>query len=190
MQLGIKSTISNFYLFTKIRYCYTHIIFLESYYKGRTSADQHDKLMHVCECVYFIYTYTYVCVCVYVYVYISFWSGSVIKNLPANAGDTGAIGSIPGLGKSEGRNGNLFQYSCLENPMDRRVWRVIVRGVAESDTWLSSWAHTHTHTHVQGHMWCLGFRLYSGHYSLRGASGVCECVCAQSLSCFWLSETP
>ena len=58
----------------------------------------------------------------------------MIKNLPANAGDTGAIGSIPGLGKSEGRNGNLFQYSCLENPMDRRVWRVIVRGVAESDT--------------------------------------------------------
>ena len=43
--------------------------------------------------------------------------GSVIKNLPANAGDTGLI---PGLGISPGEgNGNPLQYSCLENPMDR-----------------------------------------------------------------------
>ena len=43
-----------------------------------------------------------------------------VNNLPANAGDTGDWGSIPGLGRSpEEGNGNLVQYSCLENPTDR-----------------------------------------------------------------------
>ena len=42
------------------------------------------------------------------------------KNLPAKAGDMRDIGSIPGSGRSPGGgNGNPFQYSCLENPMDR-----------------------------------------------------------------------
>jgi len=46
--------------------------------------------------------------------------GSVVKNLPANAGDTGDAGSIPGSGRSpEKGNGNLLLYSCLGNPMDR-----------------------------------------------------------------------
>ena len=44
-------------------------------------------------------------------------------------------GSIPGLGRSSGgRNGNPCQYSCLGNPMDRGVWRAIVRRVAKSQT--------------------------------------------------------
>ena len=44
----------------------------------------------------------------------------VVKNPPANAGDVRDAGLIPGLGRSPGgRNGNLLQYSCLENPMDR-----------------------------------------------------------------------
>ena len=43
-----------------------------------------------------------------------------VNNLPANAGDTGDSGSIPGLGRSPGEgNGNLVQYSCLENPTKR-----------------------------------------------------------------------
>ena len=43
----------------------------------------------------------------------------VVKNLPANAGDTRNTGSIPGSGRSSGiGNGNPLQYSCLENPMD------------------------------------------------------------------------
>ena len=47
---------------------------------------------------------------------------SVVKNPPANAGDTRDAGLIPGLGRSPGEgNGNLLQYSCLENPMDRAV---------------------------------------------------------------------
>ena len=49
-----------------------------------------------------------------------FPGGSVVKNLPANAGDTG---SIPGWGRSPGEgNGNPLQCSCLENPMDRGAW--------------------------------------------------------------------
>ena len=47
----------------------------------------------------------------------------MVKNPPANAGDTRDVGSIPELGRSPGGgNGNLFQYSCLENPMDRGAW--------------------------------------------------------------------
>ena len=46
------------------------------------------------------------------------------------------LGLIPGSGRSPGEgNGNLLQYSCLENPMDGRAWWAIVHGVAkESDT--------------------------------------------------------
>ena len=48
--------------------------------------------------------------------------GSVVKNLPANAGDTGDKGSVSELGRApEGGNGNLLQYSCLENPMETRA---------------------------------------------------------------------
>ena len=44
----------------------------------------------------------------------------MVKNLPANVGDVRDVGLIPGSGTSpEGGNGNLLQYSCLENPMDR-----------------------------------------------------------------------
>ena len=64
-----------------------------------------------------------------------FPGGSVVKNLPANAGDTRDVGSIPGSGRSPGvGNGNLLQYSCLENPMDRGVQRVTVHGVVQSWT--------------------------------------------------------
>ena len=63
---------------------------------------------------------------------MGFLGGSVVKNPPANAGDTG---SIPGLGRSPGEgNGNTLQYSCLENPMDRGVWRATVHGAAKSWT--------------------------------------------------------
>ena len=47
----------------------------------------------------------------------------MVKNLPAYAGDTRDEGSMPGLGRSAGTgNGNLLQYSCLENSMDRGAW--------------------------------------------------------------------
>ena len=50
--------------------------------------------------------------------------GTVVKNLPANAGDARNEGSIPGSGRSSGvGNGNPLQYSCLENSMDRGAWQ-------------------------------------------------------------------
>ena len=59
--------------------------------------------------------YTHVCIDIY----MGFPGGSMIKNLPANAGD---VGSIPGLGRSlRDGNGNPLQYSCLENSMQRRA---------------------------------------------------------------------
>ena len=52
----------------------------------------------------------------------------MVKNLPANAGDTG---SVPGSVRSPGEgNGNLLQYSCPENPMDRGAWQGTVHGFA------------------------------------------------------------
>ena len=55
----------------------------------------------------------------------------VVTNPPANAGDTRDAGLIPESERSPGgRHGNLFQYSCLENPMDRGAWQAIVHRVA------------------------------------------------------------
>ena len=59
----------------------------------------------------------------------------MVKNLPAMQVDPG---SVPGLGRSPGEgNGNPLQYSCLENSMDRGVWRATVLGVEKSQTGLS-----------------------------------------------------
>ena len=53
----------------------------------------------------------------------------MLKNLPANAGDTRDTGSIPELGRSPGGgHGNPLQYSCLENPKDRGTWWASSRG--------------------------------------------------------------
>ena len=62
----------------------------------------------------------------------------MVKNSPANAGDTGDMGLIPGSGRfPRGGKGNPLQYSCLENPMDRGAWQAMVHGVAKSQTRLS-----------------------------------------------------
>ena len=59
----------------------------------------------------------------------------MVKSLPANAGD---MGSMPGSGRSPGEgNGNLLQYSCLRNPVDREAWCATVHRVAKSQTQLS-----------------------------------------------------
>ena len=58
----------------------------------------------------------------------------VVKNPPANARDRRDAGSVPGLGRSPGGGqGSPFQYSCLENPMDRGAWQTTVHKVIESD---------------------------------------------------------
>ena len=69
-----------------------------------------------------------------------FPGGSVVKNPPASAGDSG---SITRLGRSPGEgNGNPLQYSCLGNPMDRGAWQATVRGATKSWAQLSDWAYT------------------------------------------------
>ena len=58
-----------------------------------------------------------------------------VNNLPANAGDVRDVGLIPGSGRSPGGGyGNPLQYSCLENPMERRAQQATDRGVAKSRT--------------------------------------------------------
>ena len=69
--------------------------------------------------------------------------GSVVQNLPVNAGEAGDTGLIPESGRSPGgRNGNPFQYACLENCMHRGAWWP-AGSVKKSWTWLSDWACTH-----------------------------------------------
>ena len=59
----------------------------------------------------------------------------VVKNLPANAGDTRDVGLILGLGRSLGGGHDYpLQYPCLESPMNRGAWRATVLRVAESRT--------------------------------------------------------
>ena len=76
---------------------------------------------------------------------MGFSGGSVEKNPPTNAGDTGDVGSILGSGRSpRGGNDNPLQYSCLGNPMDRGTWWATVYGVTESDMT----EHTHMYSHI------------------------------------------
>ena len=81
-------------------------------------------------------------ICKYIW---GFPGGSVVKNPPANAVDTGDAVSIHGSGRSPGGgNGNPLQYSCLENPTDKGAWWAALHAVAKSWTWQS----THTQTHM------------------------------------------
>ena len=58
----------------------------------------------------------------------------MVKNLPANAGDTRDAGSVLGLGRSPGEgNGNPLQYSCLEKSTDSETWQATIHSVAELD---------------------------------------------------------
>ena len=79
-------------------------------------------------------------ICIHIAIHwASFPCGSAVKDPPANAGDAGLI---PGLGRFLGEGNNSVQYSCLENPMDRRAWWATVHGVAQSQTRLRDWTTT------------------------------------------------
>ena len=84
--------------------------------------------------------------------------GAVIKNPPANAGNARDSGSTPGSERSPGvGNGNLLQYSCLENPMDREAWGAIIHEVTELD--MTEQLCTSMNTNItgreggKGHLW-------------------------------------
>ena len=83
-----------------------------------------------------------------------------VKNPPAEAGNRKEVGSIPEWGRPpEGAHGNPFQYSCLENPMDRGTWQAAVNGVTKSWTrlkWLSmnvQWERAGRSDHRRNLMW-------------------------------------
>ena len=102
--------------------------------------------------------------------------GSVVKNLSANARDSGLI---PGLGRLPGGgNGNTLHYSYLENSMDRGAWRATVRGVTKSQTRLS--------THSEGRMdqvWILGSMETEGGGVFSAGEG-----CRPSVLAKWLPQ--
>ena len=69
--------------------------------------------------------------------------GTVVKNPSASAGDARDTGLILALGRFPGGGyDNPFQYSCLENPMDRGTWQTVVHTVTQSWTWLN-WLSMH-----------------------------------------------
>ena len=75
---------------------------------------------------------------------LGFLGGSAGEESACIAGDTGDLGSIPGSGRCPGGgHGNLLQYSCLENPMDRGAWWAAVHGVAKTQTQMAA-KRTHT----------------------------------------------
>ena len=70
----------------------------------------------------------------------------LVKNLPANAGDTKDAGSIPGLGISPGiGNDTPLQYSYLENSVGIGAWQVTVHRTAKSWAPLNDQAHIYIH---------------------------------------------
>ena len=76
-----------------------------------------------------------------IFIFTNNAKGSRGKESACSAGDTGDLGSIPGLGRSPGEgNGNPHQCSCRENPTDRGAWGATVREVAESREHLSDGA--------------------------------------------------
>ena len=80
-------------------------------------------------------------------------TSSFVRNLPANAGDTGDMGSIRESRRSPGEgNVNPLQHFCWDNHMDRETWQATVHGVSKSQTQINMHvgmhAHTHTHTHT------------------------------------------
>ena len=71
----------------------------------------------------------------------------MVKNTPANAGDSGGMGSNPGLRRYSGvGNGNPLLYFCLEDSMNRVTWWATVLRVTESDT--TEWLGTRTHMYI------------------------------------------
>ena len=83
-------------------------------------------MIHLSICISFTY---FSMLIMYIILALSFPGGSVVKNSPVHAGD---MGSVLRSGRSPGKgNGNLLQYSCLENSMDWGAWWAIVHGVAK-----------------------------------------------------------
>ena len=107
-----------------------------------------------------------------------------IKNLPANAGDVRDTDSIPGSGRSPGGgHGNMLQYPCLENPMDRGAWRATVHRVAKSWIRLKWLTEKAMAPHPSTLAWKIPWTEEPGRLQSMGSRRVRQ-VCATSLSLF------
>ena len=90
------------------------------------------------------------------------------------------LDSLPGSGRSPGEgNGYLFQYSWLENSMDRGAWRSTVHGVSKSRTWLSDYLKN-----SQGH-----FNVFENcSRGLIYLEKICVCVCVHTCTCVFVNQ--
>ena len=80
---------------------------------------------------------------------MGFPGGTLLKNPPANAGDTGDAGLIPGSGRSPGvGKSNPLHNPCLENSMNRGAWQAMIHGVAKCQPQLSTYTHTYTQCNI------------------------------------------
>ena len=130
-----------------------------------------------------------------------FAGGSVIKNTPANAGDSGdgtqSLSWVRNIPQEEEMATHSLQYSCLENSMDRGAWQDIVLG---SQRVRHNWAHTHTYTHTHtAHMnTCTGVAFNFLQSNSRGkiswstynhgSPGRRPVLCAPGVQRWWLFE--
>ena len=91
---------------------------------------------------------------IHVYMHIGFPGSSDSKESACNAGNSGLI---PRLGRSPGEeNGYPCQYSCLENPMDRRAWRATVHGVAKIvHVCVCIYIYIYTHTYIDVYIYLI-----------------------------------
>ena len=111
--------------------------------------------------------------------------GSAGKESACSAGD---VGLITGLRRSPGEgNGNLLQYSCLENPMDRGTWQTTVHGVAKSQTRLSDFTSLFSGSGWDRHVSRSSLFVVGRHIPLEGAVKGLTCnsclAWAPALSC-------
>ena len=98
-----------------------------------------------------------------------------VKNPATNAGDLRNAGLISGWRRSPGRGlGNPLQYSCLENPMDRRAWRAVVHRVTNSGTGLKQLS-------VHAPLYWAGFFL-----GRSGGTHLSQEFCVHAMICFIL----
>ena len=127
-----------------------------------------------------------------IYLLLSLYRGlprltQLVKNLPANVGDTRGVILIPDSGRSpRGGHGNPLEYSWLGNPTDRGVWRVVVHGVTESGT--TECTHT-APTHI--HLFLDREHLESKKYTFRFFVSVKRRRCLEDrsrLCCCWMTE--